>query len=166
MRRCSRWNAATKPAPQPDYFAANIPAMVLISLRAYLGSPALIELPELNDDWPIRTCAGTRFRKTGTFSKPRFSSSTLALIASDMKAVTTVLLGSAGCRLEDGEKLAEFHDLIDVEDVLLEHAGNGRIEPGQFLQSGLVGDIGSRQRRQLALKVDVVGDFFGVRVIC
>ena len=42
--------------------------MVLISLRAYFGSPALIELPELNEDWPISTCAGTRLRSTGTFS--------------------------------------------------------------------------------------------------
>jgi len=31
-------------------------------------SPALIELPELNDDWPIKTCAGTRLRNTGMFS--------------------------------------------------------------------------------------------------
>ena len=36
----------------------NRPATVLISLRAYFGSPALIDSPELNDDCPIRTCAG------------------------------------------------------------------------------------------------------------
>ena len=53
-----------------DYLVSfcKIPAIIEISLRAYFGNPALIELPELNDDWPISTCAGTRLRSTGTFS--------------------------------------------------------------------------------------------------
>src|SRR5262249_15470196 len=78
-------------------FPCSNPATVLISLRAYLGRPALIDSPELNDDCPIKTCAGTRLRSTGTFSNSRFSSSTFALIARLMKAVTTVLSGSEGC---------------------------------------------------------------------
>src|ERR1051325_10929793 len=78
-------------------FPCNRPATVRISLRAYFGRPALIDSPELNDDCPISTCAGTRLRSTGTFSNSRFSSSTLALIARLMNAVTTVLSGSEGC---------------------------------------------------------------------
>ena len=58
--------------------------MVLISLRAYFGNPALIESPELNEDCPISTCAGTRLRSTGTFSKSFFLSNTLSGIASTM----------------------------------------------------------------------------------
>src|SRR5262249_15102493 len=71
-------------------------ATVLISLRAYFGKPALIELPKLNEDRPMRTCAGTRLRSTGIFSKLRFCSSTLALIASATNAVTTVLPAARG----------------------------------------------------------------------
>src|ERR1700674_3638915 len=81
-----------------DYLTSfcKIPAIIEISLRAYLGRPALIESPELNDDWPISTCAGTRLRTTGTFSYSRFLSSTPASMPIAMNAVTTVLPGSAG----------------------------------------------------------------------
>src|SRR6516225_11802041 len=92
------WRGSARPRLQNEnYCVSSKVATVLISLRAYFGKPALIESPELNDDWPMRTCAGTRLRNTGTFSKLRFSSSTLALIANVMNAVTTVLLASEGC---------------------------------------------------------------------
>ena len=77
-------------------FFSRIAATVLISLRAYCGKPALIDFPELNDERPIRTSPGTRLRSTGIFSNSFFLSSTLASIASTMKAVTTVLFASAG----------------------------------------------------------------------
>ena len=54
------------------YFAATpvsrIPATVLISLRAYCGRPALIELPELNDDRPIKTSAGTDATRVASYN--------------------------------------------------------------------------------------------------
>src|SRR5262249_48660317 len=46
-------------------------AIAWMRLRAYFGSPALIELPELNELLPIRSCAGTRLRSTGALAKSR-----------------------------------------------------------------------------------------------
>src|SRR6516162_7546096 len=93
MRRVSCFRPASG---AENYCVCSKVATVLISLRAYFGKPALIELPILNEDCPMRTCAGTRLCSTGTFSKLRFWSSTLALIASATNAVTTVLPASLG----------------------------------------------------------------------
>ena len=63
--------------------------------------------------------------------------------------------------LKHGEELAEFHDLIDIEDALFKHADDRRVQRGQFLQPVLV-EIGRRQCGELALKIDVIGDLFAV----
>src|SRR5579872_283774 len=59
--------------------------------------------------------------------------------------------------LKYGEEFAEFHDLIDMENILLEHAADRGVERGQLLQSRLV-DVGGGKRRKFALKVDLVGN--------
>ena len=142
MRRCNRSSAATKLALRPDYFAANIPAMVLISLRAYFGRPALIELPELNDDWPIKNLRRHQIAQYRHILEAALLVEHAGLDRKRHEGGDDGFIGVSRMGLEDSEELAELHDLIDVENVLLKHAGDRRVERGQFLQAGLIGDIG------------------------
>ena len=73
--------------------------------------------------------------------------------------MTTVLPGCSGGP-PNGEEFSELHDLIDVENVPLEHPADRRIQRRQFLQPGLI-DVGGRKLRQLALKIDMIGNLLG-----
>src|SRR5579885_3224319 len=55
------------------------------------------------------------------------------------------------------KEFAEFHDLIDIEQILFERADDRGIEPGQLLHGALI-EIRRRKRRELALEIDVIGD--------
>jgi len=68
------------------------------------------------------------------------------------------LAGGGRMFLHDRDELAELHNLVDVEDVLLEHTDDRRDEPSQFLEARLV-DFSGREHTQLALEVDVIGNF-------
>src|SRR5262249_33748756 len=60
--------------------------------------------------------------------------------------------------LKDGKQLAELHHLVDVEDGLFERPSGRRVEPGQGCKTHL-GDLCGRPQRELALELEVVGDF-------
>src|SRR5215472_13819201 len=57
--------------------------------------------------------------------------------------------------LKNSEKLAEFHDLIDVENVLREHAGDRRVKLRLIYHIDL-GGPGARQWGALALTIDAI----------
>ena len=110
----------------------------------------------LNELLPSSTCDGTRFRSTGTFSYFFFC---VERAGADRERDHHGGDGALGVRrigLEHRQELAEAHDLVDVEHVLLEHAGDRRVDAGQLLQAGLI-DVRRRQQPHLALELDRVG---------
>ena len=63
------------------------------------------------------------------------------------------------CRvpLDHSKEFAEFQNLIDLKDVLLENADNRSVDPGQFRQPRDI-DVRRRKSAQLALEFQIIGD--------
>src|SRR3984957_12470397 len=63
------------------------------------------------------------------------------------------------CRvaLDHREEFAEFQNLIDLEDVLLEGADNRSLDPGQLRQPRYI-EVRRRESAQFALEFQIIGD--------
>jgi hypothetical protein len=94
---------------------------------------------------------GTRFRNTGTFSYFLELSSGRAFSAKPSQRSGWRPLDRLAARLG----LTELHDLVYVEDGLLDDAGDRSVDPGQARKPGLI-EIGRGENAQLALEFQEV----------
>ena len=127
-------------------------------LREYLGRPALIEFPVLNELFPASTWAGTRLRSTGTFSNSFFFSNSSLSTAERDESGRDRCLRIGGIGLQYGKELAELHDLVDVENVLLDRRRRPAPCNAGCLGERRLVDLARRQQAQFALKFHDVGD--------
>ena len=115
-----------------DHLRSQVAATALMLLRAYSGSPALIDVPVLKVLLPVSSWARRRLRSTGTSSNRFCFSINRELQRERDNGSRHRAIGIGGILLQQYQELAELHDLIDAKMGLLEHARDRRIEAGQL----------------------------------